>query len=106
MAAKRNTPAPARSQVQPAAPENSAPVYIGEDHPAYARIDLANQAAHQLMVLLNQLVQEIATGEEDAFVAMALASRARKLASAASRLLSEPACEIDMEECEAEVTHG
>ena len=77
-------------------------------HPAHNRISCATLAVHQLVVLTDELVEHVSVepGDEGAFVAMALASRAHALAHAANRLLSLPADEIDFEACEAEVCLG
>ena len=87
----------------------STPVEV-EGHPAYHRIDLAHLATYQISVVLGQLLKHLAdarmTSGEESFVPLALASRARRLSRAAARLLSEPADEINLEECEGEVLHG
>jgi hypothetical protein len=71
------------------------------------RITLANNAVYQINVLLNALTEEIGgLNDEGSFMAMALASRSKRLAAAAGRLLSLPDDEIDVEACEAEVLHG
>lgn len=97
--------APASAAPAVSAETQSTPMDL-EGHPAHKRIDRANLAVHQLVVLTYELRSLIEAEDEDSFLPMAIASRAHRLADAASRLLSLPADEIDFEACEAEVLHG
>jgi hypothetical protein len=102
-----DAPAPASAAADEDTTMLSTPIDL-DGHPAHDRISCAMRAVHQLVVLAGELVYHVSVepGDEEAFVTMALASRAHRLAQAASRLLSLPAKEIDFEACEAEVLHG